>query len=580
MKSEFGRGFLGLLLGMAIAATGTGDRGGTARAETYVDDDPGRVGRVSHLEGRASLRQAGSSEWEDVDSNFPVFAGDEFYTDHQSFLEIQMGGGRYVRLAERTDIVLVRFEPTLVRIELPYGSVILSLKSLGSGEYYEVSAPAAAVAIRDPGLYRVEVDETGNTTVSVANGYAEANGSERSVSLEDGDLARFRLDDPFDLEESSAYWSDSFSSWSAGRDVLYEQWSRDALSEVVTFYDRTDLYGLQDLSPYGRWVTVSEFGLVWAPWVPAGWSPYSNGYFYWNTRFGYTWVPYEPWGWATYHYGRWIYDPFYGWAWVPWSQYAGGYYYWRPACVYWYTYPSYNGYAWVPLAPNEPYIEYRQARNHHPNRDFRPVHLRHGRGINLAEFGSAARVKPVRTGDDIKGREPVTGAPGAPPRIVRLKPRFDTRPVETIKRRQMVVTDPATVKPRSGGIVTSTGKPEAHPAEATPRVRTKPVDGTFRPRGESVEAIKPVAPRRSATVDVAKPVTPRREAAPATPADAPVVTPKPRRDVAPEEKAPPPPRKTAAPVEAKPKVTSKPSDPPPAVERSVQVENKGKKGKP
>jgi hypothetical protein len=95
------------------------------------------------------------------------------------------------------------------------------------------------------------------------------------------------------------------------------------------------------LSTWGYWVEVPEFGWVWQPDVVSDWQPYYYGHWAW-TQFEWTWVSYEPFGWITYHYGYWHYDPHYGWLWVP-------DYYWFPNGVTWIHYDDYI--YWAPIPP-------------------------------------------------------------------------------------------------------------------------------------------------------------------------------------------------------------------------------------
>ena len=72
-----------------------------------------------------------------------------------------------------------------------------------------------------------------------------------------------------------------------------------------------------DLAPYGRWIQLNHYGLVWQPWdLPYGWRPYSDGYWVY-TDYGWTFESDDPYGWAVYHYGRWAFDNRFGWVWVP-----------------------------------------------------------------------------------------------------------------------------------------------------------------------------------------------------------------------------------------------------------------------
>ncbi|TCN70493.1 DUF6600 domain-containing protein [Acetobacteroides hydrogenigenes] len=97
-----------------------------------------------------------------------------------------------------------------------------------------------------------------------------------------------------------------------------------------------------DLAPYGRWVQLNHYGLVWQPWdLPYGWRPYSDGYWVY-TDYGWTFESDVPYGWAVYHYGRWAFDSRFGWVWVPGYE-------WGPAWVAWRYGDGYVG--WAPLAP-------------------------------------------------------------------------------------------------------------------------------------------------------------------------------------------------------------------------------------
>jgi uncharacterized protein DUF6600 len=101
-----------------------------------------------------------------------------------------------------------------------------------------------------------------------------------------------------------------------------------------------------NLSPYGEWVEVPEYGYCWLPsGVDGDWSPYSDGYWAY-TDAGWTWVSYEDFGWITYHYGRWVrvWIEFGSWHWVWVPDYE-----WAPAWVSWRHGGGYIG--WAPLTP-------------------------------------------------------------------------------------------------------------------------------------------------------------------------------------------------------------------------------------
>lgn len=108
----------------------------------------------------------------------------------------------------------------------------------------------------------------------------------------------------------------------------------EARVSFAFFYD--------NLSPYGEWVSVGDYGYSWHPTqVDPDWSPYTEGNWAY-TNDGWTWVSDEPWADVTYHYGRWVDVDGYGWCWVPGYE-------WGPAWVSWRSSDDYVG--WAPLPP-------------------------------------------------------------------------------------------------------------------------------------------------------------------------------------------------------------------------------------
>jgi hypothetical protein len=108
-----------------------------------------------------------------------------------------------------------------------------------------------------------------------------------------------------------------------------------------SYYDQAEMDDVEYLSSYGVWVYVPSFGMVWSPDVVPGWQPFYYGHWIWTSD-GWAWASYEPYGWLVYHYGYWGFTPDFGWFWVPGDT-------WYPACVQWYTFGNYVG--WAPIPP-------------------------------------------------------------------------------------------------------------------------------------------------------------------------------------------------------------------------------------
>ena len=126
--------------------------------------------------------------------------------------------------------------------------------------------------------------------------------------------------------------------------------AKAASEDVAMFYD--------DLSQYGQWVDMENYGAVWRPnKVAEDWRPYTDGRWV-PTDDGNVFESEEPWGWATYHYGNWMPTENNGWVWVPGRT-------WYPSTVEWRTSPenepvdtSYVGWAPTPPPNYEPPPDY------------------------------------------------------------------------------------------------------------------------------------------------------------------------------------------------------------------------------
>ena len=326
-------------------------------------------GHISYVEGEVTLQRAIEPEPSEAGVNEPVTPGDRAWTASYGRAEIRLADGSVLRMDGRTKVDFVAFgeaagQETLVR--LWNGSIILRLVDV-SGATFRVDTPAGSVFPVSEGLIRIDVDESGTTTLSVYEGVAELASEGGSALVRSGQRSLVqsgRRPEP-SYEFNTARW-DEFSSWSDGRDQLYRRTTRvRGVPEEVAVY-------AGELDHYGTWRYDSSYGHVWYPRVLVGWSPYHQGRWAY-TAFGWTWVSYEPWGWAPYHYGRWGHGP-YGWHWIPGAH-------WGPAWVSWAFGPSWIG--WSPLGYyDRPVFSYRSVFHYRGGRAV-PRH-RVTRGWNFA----------------------------------------------------------------------------------------------------------------------------------------------------------------------------------------------------
>lgn len=280
------------------------------RAAAQDDDDPpGRVGRLSYVQGSVSFRPAGEEEWVGVVPNRPITTGDMIWADADSRAEVRIGSAT-IRMNSSTGFSFLNLDDRIVQIQLSEGTLSVHVRRLEQDEIYEVDTPNQAFSIQRAGLYRFEADPDGNSTsVTVRAGEGEATGGGQIFAVHSGQTATFTGTDSLYADVVDAGEADEFDNWSEARSRRFEE-SRSAR------YVSPDVVGYEDLDDNGEWSADPSYGNVWFPRVYAGWAPYHDGRWVWISPWGWTWVDDAPWGYAPFHYGRWV--ALRGrWAWVP-----------------------------------------------------------------------------------------------------------------------------------------------------------------------------------------------------------------------------------------------------------------------
>ena len=327
--------------------------GTPARAQDA--DPPGRVARLSDVEGSVSLQPAGMQDWTAATLNRPVTTADRLWVDQSSRAELDIGDAA-VRLGSATGFSFLNLDDVSAQMQLTAGTLIVRVRDMQASQTYEVDTPNLAVSLLQPGEYRVEVSDAGDATVvKVSEGAAQALAGAQAVAIGAQQSVTFTGTQP-----TLAYYSatpggpDDLDSWSTAR----EQQVEDSVSSQ---YVADDIPGTQDLDNNGRWQETPDYGYVWMPTaVVVGWVPYRFGHWVWITPWGWNWVDDARWGYAPFHYGRWV-QWHNTWCWVPGPRFARAAY--APALVAWVggsapgtplAFGSRIG--WFPLGPREVYV--------------------------------------------------------------------------------------------------------------------------------------------------------------------------------------------------------------------------------
>ena len=300
------RGKLGLLLGVAGLLLMVAPQ---ARADEDKDP-PTRVARISIVEGSVSLQPGGQGDWGDAARNRPMTIGDKLWVDKDSRAELQAGDATF-HIGSMTAFSFLNLDTGITQVRIPEGAVNFRVRELRQGDIYEVDTPNVVFNIKEAGAFRIDVNETGDSSrITVIRGVGEISTEGKTYEVHAGEQADFNgAENP---TYNILHWSgpDGLDQWAQERDLKEDRSSSGN-------YVSRDMPGYDDLDDNGTWRDEPEYGHVWFPAnVSPDWAPYSYGYWNWVAPWGWTWVDYAPWGFAPFHYGRWA---FVGgaWGWCP-----------------------------------------------------------------------------------------------------------------------------------------------------------------------------------------------------------------------------------------------------------------------
>ena len=337
-----------------------------AKAQDEYDDQgqdpPGRVARLNFSQGSVSFRPAGEDDWVTAVPNRPMVTGDDLWTDEDSRAEVHIGSAA-IRMAARTGITFLALDDNTTQIRLAQGSMIVRVRHVDDDDNYEIDTPNIAFTLLQPGEYRVDVSEDGNSSVTtVWHGRGRVTGGGFTYTVVAGQSATFNGSDHLDYDLGQVPDRDRFDDWAFGRD------DHEDRADSANYVSR-EMTGYEDLDDYGDWTYVAGYGPCWRPRaVVVGWAPYRYGHWAYVGPWGWTWVEDEPWGFAPFHYGRWAFVNS-GWFWVPGPVVVRPV--WAPALVAFvgggpgFRFSAGVGVGWFPLAPGEVYVPgYRVSRTY------------------------------------------------------------------------------------------------------------------------------------------------------------------------------------------------------------------------
>ena len=299
--------------------------------------------RISLIDGDVQINTEDTGDWVPASINMPLRDGDRIWVPDQGRTELQLIEGTLLRLDQESALEILTVEKNSSQFYLTEGRAYANFKG-SSGSLLQIDTPLSSVRAYERADFRIDVNRSGQTTISVYRGLVYAESQSGKIRVEAGNALSVAERNYAELSPLGP--ADEWERWNNNRDRQLAQ------RKPPSRYLPEELRGYSnDMEDYGTWTYARDYGYVWRPSVvvSGGWAPYQVGRWAWMAG-DYVWVSYEPWGWTPYHYGRWAFVVSLGWCWVP---PVHGAIYWGPGFVGWVHTPTYV--AWVPLAPGEIY---------------------------------------------------------------------------------------------------------------------------------------------------------------------------------------------------------------------------------
>jgi len=234
---------------------------GAQEQPAQQEPEPG-AGRVSLIHGDVSTQRAGADDWVAATVNATVVRGDSVSTGERSRTELELDYANILRLDQRTEAKIADLTRTHIQIQVAQGLANYTVLK-GTEADVEIDTPNMAVHPLGEGVYRIQVDSSSQTEVTVRNGEAEVSTPQGSTRVKKNEMVTVRGTDNPEYQVAAAPGRDEWDQWNKERDHDI----RDAQSWAHTNRYYT---GAQDLDHYGHWVYAPGYGDVWEPYAGAG----------------------------------------------------------------------------------------------------------------------------------------------------------------------------------------------------------------------------------------------------------------------------------------------------------------------
>ena len=145
--------------------------------------------------------------------------GDKIWADQDSRAALHIGSAS-INLSQNTGFSFLNLTDNVTQLQITAGTIRVRVKRLGDDENFEIDTPNLAFSVLRPGVYKINVNDAGDTTVTeVRQGEGEVTGGGSAYTVHAGEIGTFAGTDELNADvEGINNDEDDFDHWSEQRD--------------------------------------------------------------------------------------------------------------------------------------------------------------------------------------------------------------------------------------------------------------------------------------------------------------------------------------------------------------------------
>ena len=281
----------------------------SAMADSHV-----RIVRLSYIEGGVQISRGAGQNYEKAIVNLPITEGAKVKTS-DGRAEVEFEDGSTVRIVADSTIEFSHLSlrdsgAKVSEVKVTSGTAYVNFTGTKDDEF-SVRFEEKKIALARAAHLRIILGDE-DSSVAVFKGLVQVDSPSGMIGVKKNQTVSFDLDSN-QYKVAKNIQETPYDSWDDQQNEYHTRYAAKSYNGYSPY-----AYGTTDLAYYGNFFNAPGYGMMWQPYlVGAGWDPFMDGAWAFNSGFGFGWVSAYPWGWTPYHSGTWVFLPGYGWAWQP-----------------------------------------------------------------------------------------------------------------------------------------------------------------------------------------------------------------------------------------------------------------------